>query len=152
MQLYGRPYRVGLANTAFTALRTIMEITAPATAIVVVTDAEITQLNSETSTQEGLEWVRKSGAGTGTAGTIVPLQPLQGATTGLSARYNCTVEGTVTDVFPAMGFNIVSGWRFQPLPTGFIVVPPSGILGLRWQSAPEASVDVNGWIEFVVVG
>jgi len=151
MQVYGKPYRVGLTNVSMSALRTILEITAPSNRICVVTDAEITQLNSETSTQEGLEWIRKSVAGTGTSGTIVGTQPNAGAS-GSTARYNCTAEGTVTDVFPAQGFNIVSGYRFQPLPTGFLVIPPSGILGIRWQAAPEAAIDVCGWIEFVEVG
>lgn len=151
MQIYGKPFRVGLANTSMSAQRTIIEITAPSNRIVVVTDAEITQLNSETSTQEGLEWIRKSAAGTGTSGTIVGTQANAGSA-GSTARYNCTAEGTVTDVFPASAFNIVSGWRWQPLPTGFIIVPPSGIIGLRFQQAPEAAIDVNGWIEFVEVG
>ena len=137
-------YEIGGAiPVAISTLRTILEHTAPSGLRTEIVEAYIAILDVETSTQEGLEWVRKSAAGTGTAATEEATTPGDVAYGG-SGRYNMTAEGTISDTFPARGFNIVGdGYVYQPVPAARIGTDEGGILGVRFQAAPEAAIVVS---------
>ncbi len=134
-------YEIGGATpVAISTLRTIIEFTAPAAIRCEVIAAYIGNIDVETSTQEAVEFVRKSAAGTGTAATIEATTTGDAAFGG-SGRYNCTAEGTVTDTFPARSYNIVgSSFLWQPVPEERHTVEEGGIWGIRYQAAPEAAI------------
>lgn len=147
----GCTYIVNLDATVISTARTWLEVTSSSSRILVLVEAWLTQEISETSQQEAVQIVRKSAAGTGTSFT--PLRTEVGiAAAGFTARVNCTAEGTVTDLTgPRHGFNCLSGWFYAPLPESRIVVPPSGILGIRFPVAP-ASATWSGGAVFREIG
>jgi hypothetical protein len=147
----GGKYRVNLDAIVISTARTWLEVTASATRLLILVEASLTQELSETSQQEAVQFVRKSVAGTGTAFTPLKLEPGDIAAA-FTARVNCTAEGTLGDLIgPRQGFNALSGWFYAPLPEGRIVVPPSGILGIRFPTAP-ASATYSGHADFLEIG
>ncbi len=149
--MMGRSYVVLMENIAVTTLRTLLEITAPSNRLAELIEAWVTQTDSETSTQEEIEIIRKTVAGTGTAETPEPLSANSGAA-GSTSLSNCTGEGTLGNRVWREGFNILSGWRYQPVPEARIWVPPSGIVGIRFAQAPEASINVTCGLVFAEHG
>jgi hypothetical protein len=140
----GCTYIVNLDATVISTARTWLEVTAHAARILVLVEAWLTQEISETSQQEAVQIVRKSAAGTGTAFTPLRAEPGVGAA-GFAARVNCTAEGTLSDLVGArQGFNALAGWFHAPLPESRIIVPPSGILGIRFPVAPAAATWSGG--------
>lgn len=130
----------GIVPVAISTLRTILESTGPSGLRMDIVEAFIGVEDVELSTQESLEWVRKSAAGTGTAAALKALTEGDAAFGG-SARYNMSAEGTIIDTFPARSFNVVgNGYLFQPVPKGIITVAEGGIIGIRFRQAPEAAV------------
>ena len=142
-------YEIGGATpVAISTLRTILEETAPAGLRSEIIEAFIGIVDVETSTQEALEWVRKSAAGTGTAAAI-EATTVGDVAYGGTGRYNMTAEGTISDTFPARSFNIVGdGYVYQPVPAARISTDEGGILGIRFQAAPEAAIVTSAY--FVV--
>jgi hypothetical protein len=137
----GRVYTILLENIAVSTLRTLIEFTAPGTKSCVLLSGKVTQVNSETSTQEEVEIIRKTVAGTGTA--VTPAAHQDGDVFGGTARVNCTVEGTLGTRIKREGFNILNGWHYLPTPEERIPVPGGGILALRFAQAPEAAIDID---------
>jgi hypothetical protein len=147
----GDNYTVNLDATVISTQRTWLEVTAGASRMLILIEAWLTQEVSETSQQEAVQIVRKSAAGTGTSFTPLKHEPGAQAAS-FTARVNCTAEGTLTDlVGPRHGFNALSGWFYAPLPESRLVVPPSGILGIRFPVAP-ASATWSGGATFREVG
>jgi hypothetical protein len=147
----GGKYIVNLDATVISTARTWLEVTAPASKLLILIEAWLTQEVSETSQQEAVQFIRKSAAGTGTAFTPLRMEPGDVAA-GFTARVNCTAEGTLGDLIgPRQGFNALSGWFYAPLPESRIVVPPSGILGIRFPVAP-ASATWSGGAVFAELG
>lgn len=147
----GRSYIILLENVSVSTLRTLIEFTNASTKVCEVLRAWVTQTNSEVSTQEEVEMIRKSAAGTGTSATPAPTDGSDTAFGG-SARVNCTAEGTTGTRVWREGMNILSGWLYQPVPEERIVVPGSGILALRWAQTPEAAIDVTAGMVLREIG
>jgi hypothetical protein len=132
-------YAVNLSAVVVDTAVTIIEVTAASTKCLRIIEACVTQELSETSQQEVLQWVRKSATGTGTAFTPLPLAG-SGTASFTAKASEFSAEGTVTDLIgPRMAFNTLSGWFYAPLPESRIWVPPSGILGLRFPTAPASA-------------
>lgn len=146
-----RVYSVFQSGIAEAAAESQIEVTAPSDSILVLLRAWLTQDNAETSTMEVVEIIRKSAAGTGTSVTPEPFD--EGAQAfGGTARRTMTAEGTVSEVVYRESFNILNGWLWVPTPEERVVVAPSGIIGLRFPEAPEASIDVTAGLIFQEVG
>lgn len=139
-----------IESVSVTATKTIIEFTAAADAICILHEARISQDASETSTQEVAQILRKTAAGTGTSFTARLLNPNTDAAFGGTVRTNCTVEGTAGDIVVHEGFNILNGWIYQPVPDARIIVPPSGILALKFIT--DATFTVSGYIVFEEIG
>jgi hypothetical protein len=150
--LTGPRYAVNLNAVTVSTAVTVMEITAHASRVCVIIEAWLTQETSETSQQEVIQFVRKSGAGTGTSFTPLAIDTV--GTAGFTARASSfSAEGTVTDqIGPRQGFNALSGWFYAPLPESRIIVPPSGILGLRFPTAPASATWSGGMIVMEIPG
>jgi len=150
-----RIYTVYMSNVNITpanGVRTLAEFTAPGTKTCELLAALVTQLNSEVSTQEVLEIVRKSAAGTGTAFTAVDYET--GNTFGGSARTNMTVEGTISALLtPFMGWNILNGFLWVPkTEKDRIFVPGAGIVGIRVAQALEVALDLSAELVLAEMG
>jgi hypothetical protein len=146
MGYHGRSYTVNLNGAVISTAITWLEVTAASNRLLQLIEAWLTQEVSETSQQEALQLIRKSVAGTGTAFTPIPDEPNQAAA-GFTARVQCSGEGTVSDLIgPRQGFNALAGWFYAPLPESRILVPPSGILGIRFPVAPVSATWSGGAI------
>jgi hypothetical protein len=132
----GNVYTVRQTATISTAI-TIIQVVAASTKPLVLVRAWVTESASAAAAQAGIEIVRKSAAGTTTAVTPVPVRPSQG-TASFTAGHNASAEGTVTDVHDGEGMNVVNGWLWLATPDEQIVVPASGILGVRFAAAPAS--------------
>lgn len=144
-------YSAVLAATAVTTNKTLVQVNAPATASLMVLRAWITNTESETSTAEEAEIIRRTTAGTGTAYTPIPLGGYAAASS--SAATNHTVEGTAGDSIIREGFNILDGWLWVPsCAEERIIVPPSGRISIRFAANPEASTTVTAGIVFEEIG
>lgn len=135
-------YTTKLDLTAVSTARTLVQYNAAATVVGVLLRAWVTQENSETSTQEGIEVLRVTTAGTGTAGVLRPLGAYVAAAG--TTTVNHTVEGTASDSLLREGFNILNGWLWVPsCEQERIIIGPSGRLALKFPVAPEAAIDVT---------
>lgn len=143
----GRIYTIPLDGIVISTAITVLEFTMGSAVVGVLLEAKLTQNTSETSQQEELDIVRKSAAGTGTSVTPLKLQTGDPAFAGTSRR-SMSAEGTVTDVVKSEGFNVLNGWHYLPLPESRIYVAPSGILGIRFSTAPASQT----WSGYLVVG
>jgi hypothetical protein len=140
-----RTYSVFQSGVVEAAAHTQIEITAPSDSILIILRAWLTQDLSETSTMEVAEVIRKTAAGTGTSVTPEPLDE-GGQAFGGTARRTMTAEGTVGDVLYRESFNILNGWLWVPTPEERIVVAPSGIIGIRFPTAPTSITVTSGFI------
>jgi len=144
---YGHVYTLRHEATVSTAI-TLLQLVAGAAVPFEILSALLTQRGSITSVQEKIAFVRKSAAATVTtavAGTHLfktkPGDPTAGlqlgtALTGVIA----TAEGTDTDVPYEEGFNVLNGWKYQPVPEERLYVAGGAILGLKFRTAPASQV------------
>ena len=138
-------------GTAYTAARSVLEVTADTTHILRLLRAQISNESSVTSEQLEARIIRKSAAGTGTSRTPVDASGA-GSTFGGTARSNMTAEGTVTDVLWREGWNVLTGWTWNAYDDDDIIAPPGGIIAIELPSAPAASITLNALLEFEVIG
>lgn len=109
--------------------------------------AWVSQNGSTTSAMQRIGIVRKSSAATVTLFT--PLKYSTGSAASLAVGstsgtgHTATAEGTDTDVLCPDSFNVLSGWLWVPTPEERISVPPSGIIGLKFLSAPSSALTVT---------
>lgn len=119
-----------------------MYITAPATGVIEILSASVTDENNTTNQQLEctLQRVTTLGTPTGTAVTAAKHETLDGASA-------ATVVGNVTASEPTYtantdigheGFPSLSGWFFQPVPEERPIIPPSATMGLRCISTPTS--------------
>jgi hypothetical protein len=126
------------AQAVSTAI-TILEVAAPATAVLRLIRAWCSQSNSTTSAMNTIEIVRKTATITGAA-TPPSVIPLDGsAASGVTQKWKATAEGTDGNIVYADAFNVLNGWLWLPVPEERIIVPPSGIIALKFPSAPASA-------------
>lgn len=133
------------------APRTLVEVTAPGTASLLVRRAKITAKGITAGEQLEARLVRKSAAGTGTSFTAAPLGNY--AAFAGSARVDCTVEGTISATLYDDGFNLLgAGWEWVPIDErGKLPVPGGGIIAITLDTAPAAARQLFAMIEFEVI-
>lgn len=140
----GRYTVLAEAQTISTAI-TILELTAASTAALELYRAWISQGGSTTSAMARIQILRKSGTITGTATppTANPLEvgmPAFGGT----VKWKATAEGTDGAVIYSDSFNVLNGWLWLPVPEERIMVPPSGIIALKFPAAPASHAFTYG--------
>lgn len=147
-------YSAILTPTAITTTKVLVQVNAASTVAVEVLRCWITNTESETSTAEEAEIIRRTTAGTpGSAYTPLALGGYAAAAS--TAGVNYSADGTAGDSLWREGFNILDGWMWEPRdPTGRdrIFVPPSGRISIRFSANPEASTTVTAGILFAEVG
>ncbi|HEX4381236.1 MAG TPA: hypothetical protein VH022_14435 [Candidatus Acidoferrum sp.] len=147
----GDVYTVLHKNIAVSTAITIIQLKAGANNAIEIIRASLTQRGSTTSAQEDIALIRKSAAATVTAAidspgsntsTLVRRDPNQSAPsatlstsgTGITA----SAEGTDTETVLREAFNVLNGWLYLPTPEERIYVPPAGIIGLKFLTAPAS--------------
>lgn len=142
-----RVYEVSLNNTSVTAAITLVQLLAGSSSMLRILRAWCSQSNQTTSAQQAIQIMRKSGAATVTSFTPLKLSPGDAASNMTSSTSgtgtNASAEGTDTDVLYRDNFNVLNGWLWVPTPEERIVVPPSGILGLKFPIAPGSAMTVS---------
>ena len=128
----------GDAETVATAI-TILEVTAPSTAVIKVYRAWVEQSSVTTSTTTRIRILRKTATITGTASPPTPAPVDASAASGATVKWIATAEGTDGTVIHEEAFNYLNGWVWLPVPEERIIVPPSGIIALKFPAAPTSA-------------
>ncbi len=145
-------YTIPMISQAITAAVTLIQMNATSTRLLVLLGCRITNPESESSEQLGVQILKVTTAGTGTSTTPVPVEENQGAA-GFTASTDHTAEGTASTVHWSDSFNLVgAGWIYTPVPEARIWVPPSGRLAIKLATAPGASINLNAVAEVGEVG
>lgn len=128
----------GDAQTVSTAI-TVLELTAPSTASLELLKAWLSQSNILASTQARIRLLRKTGTITGTASPPSPVALGGDQAAGATAKWIATGEGTDGNVLIEDCFNYLNGWLWVPVPEERIIIPPSGIIALKFPAAPTSA-------------
>ena len=142
--MIGNLYKTAIANQAQTAAKTLIEIAAPADAVVTVERYQIGQSSFDTAENLNSTGQRITTTGTGTATTPRPLEE-QTPAAGSTVETNSTVEPTYdTEVLMEEPFNVLSGLVWTPSDDDeLIVLSPSQLFGINLDVAPSASMDFS---------
>jgi hypothetical protein len=133
-------YSFSFDNQAVSTAITIIEVAAPSTAILEIIRAWVTCATSAVaSAMNRVELLRKSATITGTASppAIIPLAA-DGAS-GATQKWKATGEGTDGSIILPDNFNTLNGWIYFPVPEERIIVPPSGIIAIKFPGAPTSA-------------
>lgn len=143
-----REFTARIAITNPVTARAMIQLLAGATQPLVLIDAQITQRDSATSAQLGVQLARMSAAATVTAmvlATHIPRmslgdsQPLvQLGTSGTG--HTGSTAGTQSDLLLEEGWNTLSGWFYMPVPEKRITVPAAGLVALILTGTVPAGV------------
>lgn len=140
----GRMYVARGVEMAITGAVTLVQIVAGSVGIIKIHRAWCSQSSTTTSAQKRIQLLRKSAAATVTSFTPVLLDTEDAAADsvgGTSATgHTATAEGTDGTVLIEDVFNVLSGWLYLPVPEERPIVPPSGIIALKFPAASTLTV------------
>lgn len=145
-----RRYTVTVQDQAVTTAKDLIRITAPATMMLCVTRAWVSQRENVTSEQGRALLCRASNTQTGTSATPQALEANDPAAT--FTAQTLTADHTLSSTLFDEDFNWVAGYLWMPAPEERIWVPPSGSLVLRSALAPAASRRVSAGVAVIEVG
>lgn len=148
----GRRYVAIMDASSVSAAGDLIEIAAPSDAVVRILGAIFTQEASETSEQLDFSISRATTSGSGGSSvTPVALEASDAAFGGTVERNNSTPAGTLTTIHKE-AVNMLTGWYYQPIPEAMIHIAPSGIVVFRIDTAPGASLTMDGTVWFEEIG
>lgn len=148
-----RVYNVLMSNVAVTGAITLTQIKAGAAIPLQIIRASVSQSNSTTSTQLRIYLIRKSAAATVTSFTALltgpTTDPAASAVGGTAATgTNASGEGTDGDILIQDVWNYLNGWLYLPTPKEYPFVNGAGIIGLKYPTAPGASLTTTATMIF----
>lgn len=148
-----RTYVVSMTRVAVTGAITLIQLLAGATVPLQILRAVCSQSSSTTSTQLSIQINRKSAAGTVTSFTPLikgPVTDPAASAVGGTAKTgtNASAEGTDTNILKGEVWNYLNGWLYLPTPREYDFVDAAAFLGLKFPSAPAASVTITADIVF----
>jgi len=135
-------YTVSIPIAALAAAKTALYITAPATKVIEILSASLTNESNETNEQVECCLQRVNVLGAPTKTDVTPAKHENG-----DQAATATCAGNVTASEPSYvadteigreGFPSLGGWRFDPVPEERMYIPPSGTVGLRVLNSPTA--------------
>jgi len=150
-------YRAAIDITAVTTAKTLVYITTPATLVIEILSARITDQNENTSEQilAELNRITTLGTPTGTSLTPKPTEELSAAS-GVTAVGNITASEPTYDAagnaIARGGANKLGGWEYLPLPEERSIIKPSDTVGLRLVNAIATSTDLTAEIIYREIG
>lgn len=135
--MLGRAYTIQEKQTVSTAI-TVLELTAAAGQPLEVLRAWVSNTSVTTSAQCDVAVLRKTATVTGAATPPTPVELGGGGDTSASftVKHLATAEGTDGDVLYGDGVNSLNGFLFIPTPEERPVVPGSGLIALKFITAP----------------
>lgn len=147
-----RVYSVRMIKVAVTGAITLLQIKAGATTTLKMMRAWCSQSNQTSSVMQDIVILRKSVAATVTSFIPLLLDPGDAASAAIGGTSatgtNASGEGTDGDELVPDNFNVLNGWLWVPTPEERIIVPPSGIIGLKFPTAPGSSMTVSAGFLF----
>jgi len=152
-------YTASADITGLAAAKTLMYITAPATAAVEILSVHVTDYSNNTSEQWKISFQRISTLGTPTGTSITTTTGLQKHENGdqastITCKSNITASEPTYDTVGAVdrqGVSNLAGYHYDPIPEERPVIAPSGTFGLYMHSTPT-STDVGVSIIFREIG
>ena len=150
--MLGTAYTV-LGEASETTAQSLIRLTAPADAVLVITKAwigidDVDDLNEPMSAQIHIA----STAGTGAA--VTP-RPMNVGVTGLGATAieSITADPTAGNILVKEPFNAAAGWVWTPFDESeALVVSPSDIIVLHLATAPSAAMNIISGMTFYEIG
>jgi hypothetical protein len=154
----GRMYTASFSAVAITAIQDMFEIVAPATGIVIIHRARITQTSDVGDAAEEMLLVQHtvgyttSGSG-GSSPTVDKHDNGDAAFAGTVEANNTTqaLNGTGRSIVEE-AFNIRNGYDYCPTPEERIILGPSARYVLELPAAPADSLTMSGSITFEEIG
>lgn len=135
-------YTVRLVPTSISTAITVIQIATPATTMIEILRAQVTQNNLTASGMIDAALLRKSGAATVTSFTPIPLREKDAAALcvgGTTATgVNASGEGTDGNVIHREAANVLNGWLWIPTIEERVTVAPSSFIALKFIVAPAA--------------
>lgn len=132
-------YSVSAQNQTVSTAITILEITAPSTAAIVIYRMWVSG-NTTTAGVANIQILRKSATGTSAASAPTPSPLDASASSGATIKWKETAEGTAGNILYDDWFRLDGGpWVFLPVPEERIIVPPSGNVALKFPNAPTST-------------
>jgi hypothetical protein len=154
----GRFYSATFSGVAVSAQIDLFEITAPATAAIILHEVHITQDASEVSEMlpvliRRVNPTATSGSG-GTALTPAKLQPGDAASGATVESMNTTpaASSTTLEVINRLAENVLNGWHWTFAPELRPILPPSGMMVVRLAATPAAALTMSGELLFEEIG
>ena len=148
-------YTAHINNVSVTGAITLVQVKAGTTSSCEILRAWCSQETLNASDQQPIEIIRKSVAATVTSFTPLLLRPGDAAADAVGGTAatgtDASAEGTDGDIVHLDAFNILNGWFYVPVPEERIIVPPAGIIGLKFPIAPSA-MDVFAGIVWREIG
>lgn len=134
-------YTASIKGSGVNSARTLVYVTAPATAAIEIIRAWAT--NGSNETNEQIECVlQRVASGAPTATTITPAKHENGdQASAATSKGNVTAADfayTANTEIGYMGVPSLPGYYYDPLPEERPIIPPSGTIGLRLLSTPAA--------------
>ena len=147
-----RVYTATTEIAAVAAAQTLLTVAAPADAVVVILRAYMSQEDLTASEMLRAQLQRASADGTGT-GVTAEQHEVGDAAFGGTVLEDHSVEPTFTGIpLENEEWNVLNGWIWVPMPEDRVELSPSGIIGLRLDTAPSAGTIIAAGITFGEIG
>jgi hypothetical protein len=132
-------YSVSFQSQTISTAITLLEIVAPSTAAIVLYRAWISA-NTTTAGAANIQILRKSATGTSAATAPTPAPLDASAASGATIKWKESAEGTASNIIYDDWFRVDGGpWIWLPVPEERVIVPPSGIIALKFATAPASN-------------
>lgn len=134
-----RPYSITMTGGSLTAAITaVIETTAGATKVIIITRATLSQQGNTTSAQQAVQLLRQSTAGTNVVSPIATPGDAGDTAYNGTVRGMCTTLGTAGAILYPDSFNWQNGWLYLPVPEERYTVTGAAIVALKVPVAPPA--------------
>lgn len=135
-------------NVSVSTAITILELTAPATRALEVLEVWVDFATTSSAAQR-VAILRKTA---GITGTSVTPQAMTASSVASTGKRTATAEGTDGALLYQRAVNVLNGFYWLPVPEQRIVVPPSGIVAIKFPAAPGSAVNVTAGLVFAEIG
>lgn len=133
-------YTAGITIPGLASAKTLLLLQPPANMVVEILSVAINNLNSETSEQLAAEVSFVNVTGSPTGDSVTPTKHEIGdAAAGSTVTGDLDAEPTsYLNPIDKQGFNVLSGYRYDPIPEERPIVKAGSLIGLRLLTAPTA--------------
>jgi len=145
-------YAVNSIAATVAALESVVQVAPPASHVIDVLEASSGQRASVTSAMQPIQIITTTAAATVTAFTPIAVNAGGAASACVSGTgstgINASGEGTTIVILVAEDFNVLSSWRYEPIPERRPRITPALFLALRYAATPATSLTVDSQVVF----